>query len=99
MESSKHKMVVYMFYFLGKTENATLSEVLKFVSGSSSIPPLGYHLAIEFKHGCVNIPRPFCCKPTVSTCNLTAFLPVHYNTSEKMLQALTHAVKMSKGLG
>ena len=72
---------------------------MKFISGTSSIPPLGLpsKLTINFKHWCRALPKECKCKPTVSTCALSLTLPVHNQTMEVMKRSLCDAVKMSQG--
>ena len=74
---------------------------MKFVSGTSSIPPLGLpgKLKVLFKHWYTNINRSCKCKPTVSTCALSLTLAVHYNNKQGMKEALTEAAWMSQGFG
>ena len=71
---------------------------MKFVSGTSSIPPLGLlrKLKVLFKHWCTNRNQSCKFKPTVSTCALTLTLPVHYNNNQAMKEALTGAAVMSQ---
>ena len=72
---------------------------MKFVPGTSSIPPLGLpgKLKVLFKHWCTNSNQSCKCKPTVSTCALSLTLPVHYNNKQAMKEALTEAALMSQG--
>ena len=67
---------------------------MKFVSGTSSIPPLGLpgKLKVLFKHWCTNSNGSCKYKRTVS---LT--LPVHYNNKQAMKEALTEAARMPQG--
>ena len=69
---------------------------MKFLTGSSSVPVLGLpsKFNVEFIHEC---PRACKCCPTVSTCDLTLKIPVHYNTKDETKNVFQTAVDLSKG--
>ena len=103
---SKFVTAVYLFDFLfvkksfcvARTEDASIGEIMKFVSGTSSIPPLGLpgKSKVLFKHWCTSSNWSCKCKPTLSTCALSLTLPVHYNNKQPMKEALTEAARMSQ---
>ena len=72
---------------------------MKFVPGTSSIPPLGLpgKLEVLFKHWCINSNGSCKCKRTVSTFALSLTSPVHYNNKQAMKEVLTEAARMSQG--
>lgn len=73
------------------------NDVMKFITGSSSIPPGGLqrNLSTEFVHGCA----PLCkCLPTISTCSLTVRLPVHLTSEEEMKAAFSMAIAGEVGI-
>ena len=84
--------------FLTLAHDVLLKDIMQFISGSPSVPPLGLpsngKILILFKHGCSNSCS---CKPNVSTCSLSMTIPVHYDSLESMREALVDAVKMSLG--
>ena len=73
-----------------------LSDVMLFLSGSARIPPLGLaqNIKVIFKHDCDVSCQ---CKPRASTCSLNLFLPIHYDSEEKMIDAWYQAIKCSVG--
>lgn len=80
-------------------ENATLKpgQLLKFVTGTEVIPPLGLprKMTLAFVHGC----QAGCqCRPTASTCALQLRLPVHYTGNDEMVDILTKATIEGAGL-
>ena len=87
------------------TENVTssldqpsisLKNIMKFLTGSFSIPILGLpsQLRVEFVHGC---PQSCRCKPSVSTCDLTLKIAVHYSTVDCMVEVLKEALTLCRG--
>ena len=81
------------------SENATLKpgQVLKFVTGTNVIPPLGLpmKITVQFVHGC----RADCqCRPSASTCALQLRLPVHIQDSSVIIDMLSKAVVEGAGL-
>jgi hypothetical protein len=79
-------------------EGLETDEVLKWMTGSSEVPPLGFpkKFEIKFLHGCIACCK---CRPTVSTCDLSITMPVHINKFEEMKEMLHSAVKDSHGFG
>ena len=80
-------------------ENATLKpgQLLKFVTGTNVIPPLGLpmKITVQFVHGC----RADCqCRPSAATCALQLRLPVHIRDSSVMIDMLSKAVVEGAGL-
>ena len=73
-------------------------DLIKWMTGASQIPPLGFpkKFTVEFVHGCT---AGCCCRPTVSTCDITIKLPVHINTAQNMEDMITSAVKESYDFG
>lgn len=86
-------------YVLCLLENAKLKpeQVLKFVTGTEVIPPLGLptKMKLQFVHGCQAGCR---CRPSASTCALQLRLPVHYTESGQMVDALSNAIIEGAGL-
>jgi hypothetical protein len=102
-----------LFAFLGKTYlyNCTLFNLyciglhelkmdhfVKWLTGSKSIPPLGFpkKFAIKFVHGCNEGCR---CRPTTSACDIVLKLPVHITSAEDMGLMIESVVKESVGFG
>lgn len=75
-----------------------LPELMKFVSGTPTIPPLGLQsrLAILFKHDCAN-DKTCRCKLTTMTCDLSLSLPMHYKDTTDMMTAIVDSIKLSQG--
>ncbi len=78
-----------------------MAELLKWITGASTIPPLGLprKIQITFLHGCNSACK---CRPTVSTCQLLrvkVHLPVHVTDDEEMLLLMTSALKDCVGFG
>ena len=72
-------------------------QVLKFVTGTNVIPPLGLpmKITVQFVHGC----RADCqCRPSASTCALQLRLPVHIQDSSVIIDMLSKAVVEGAGL-
>ena len=87
----------FLIIHLGNNEvEISLPDLLKFVTGAFTIPPLGLGDPIEiiFLHGCKEGCR---CRPTVPTCLLQLSLPVHINTFDLMKEILVSAVKDGRG--
>lgn len=86
------------FYYLSESSKVKPTDVLQFISGSCSLPALGFEkkITITFKHGC----PPLCkCKPTVSTCDLTLHVPTHLSSNEEMQKEMEDAILMNYGFG
>ena len=75
-----------------------MSQLLQWLTGSDSIPPLGLpkKISISFVHGC---PQGCQCRPTASTCDLLMKIPVHMKSEEDMKVLIMSAVKDSYGFG
>jgi hypothetical protein len=73
-----------------------MEHFLKWLTGSKSIPPLGFPkmFAVKFVHGCDEGCK---CRPTVSTCDVVLKLPVHITSLEEMSLMVESAVKESSG--
>ena len=72
----------------------TVADVLRFMTGSSAIPPGGFgtHIAVKFTHdqGYVR----------VSTCALEVHvLPLHYRTLSRFTEMMVEAIISSPGFG
>ena len=90
-------IVLLLVYILGIEEhNLKLKDLMRFITGSFQLPPLGLPEPIEVKfiHGCADSCR---CRPSVSTCKLVLKPPVHISTFETMEEMMTSA--MLEGLG
>ena len=76
-----------------------IENLIQFITGSTSILPLGLpdDISIIFKQGCINADCN--CLPTVSTCDLQLFIPVHISSEEEMKEALSRAVKEGSCFG
>ena len=74
-----------------------MDNFVKWLTGSKSIPPLGFpkKIAVKFVHGCKEGCR---CRPTTSTCDILK-LPVHITSVEDMGLMIESAVKESVGFG
>ena len=70
-------------------EDVSLMDLVKWMTGSSQIPPLGFPKKFM---GC-------CCRPTTSTCDTTIKLPVHIDNEKAMEDMIASAVKDSYGFG
>ena len=86
-------------YILGIEEhNLRLRDLMRFITGSFQLPPLGLPGAIEVKfiHGCADGCK---CRPTVSTCKLVLKIPVHASTFANMKEMMTSAMLEGFGFG
>ena len=75
-----------------------LEELMKFITGTRTIPPLGlpHKLKIYFKRECEKMTS--CkCKVSTMTCDLTLHLPMHYKTQTDMVGVLVESVQLSRG--
>ncbi|CAB3987907.1 G2 M phase-specific E3 ubiquitin- ligase-like [Paramuricea clavata] len=90
--------VEFLFHAGPSEVDLSLSDLLKFVTGSFSIPPLGLGDQIEicFVHGCDKGCR---CRPTASTCLLKLCLPVHLNSFDCMKDLLISSIQEGRGFG
>ena len=81
------------------SENATLKpgQVLKFVTGTNVIPPLGLpmKITVQFVHGCGADCQ---CRLSASTCAKQLRLPVHIQDNTVMIDMLSKAVVEGAGL-
>lgn len=83
-------------YSLTGFADLSVAALLQWITGSSSIPPLGFprKITCDFLHGCF----PECaCRPITSTCDLMITLPIHANNEEKMNMVMVSALTESKG--
>ena len=71
----------------------SLCEVLSFITGTDSIPPLGFDYPIS-----VGFQRDLHL-PTVSTCTLYLSLPTHWASYDEFQQRMEFAVQGSAGFG
>lgn len=88
-------LTLFHFYYL---LDCSVSSLLKWLTGSSHVPPLGFPkpLTVEFLHGC----SPGCkCRPTASTCDIVLKLPVHINDVAEMKELMSSALNESYGFG
>ena len=89
----------FMPFFPGIQEHdLKLQHLLHCVTGCYSLPPLGLpdSIKIKFLHGCHNESR---CRPTVSTCQLFIWLPVHAATFQEMKELIVSALLEGFGFG
>lgn len=81
--SNLHFLQLYYDLVLSFTggDKFSLATLLQFITGSRSVPPLGFPhpITVKFKHGC---PDGCKCRPVSSTCDLSITLPVHYQQLE-----------------
>ena len=89
-----------MLLFINVIEipNLFVEDILQWLTGARSIPPLGFSKRIkcQFLHGC----QPDCkCRPTTSTCDLVITLPVHLSTEDDMKEIMTSALIDCIGFG
>ena len=79
------KCPIFHFTRIGISEapNLKLKDVLKFMAGCETIPPMGFpcDLNVHFRHGC---PDNCQCRPTASTCALVLILPNHSCSSKEI---------------
>ena len=75
-----------------------MDHFVKWLTGSKSIPPLGFpkKIAVKFVQGCIEGCR---CRPTVSTCDFVLKLLLHISSEEDMGLMIESAVKESVGFG
>ena len=71
---------------------------MKWLTGTKSIPPLGFpkKFMVKFVHGCKEGCK---CRPTVSTCDVVLKLPVHIASFDEMSLMVESTVKDSSGFG
>ena len=83
---------------LGEQVKMTVERVYKFVTGCTTIPPLGLpkQISVAFKQYCVQNCN---CLPTTSTCALEMALPTHIQSFEKMKEAMISALIDGQGFG
>ena len=91
-------MVLKFVFFVGNNAEFSLSDIVHFITGSSTYPPLGFSvkMTLEFKHGCAQKCK---CRPTASTCAMTMFMPVHIDSVDEMKVIINSALKDCKGFG
>ena len=88
-----------MLLFIGPGDiDMSLPDLLKFITGSFTIPPLGFGDPIEicFIHGCSDGCK---CRPTASTCLLKLWLPVHIKSFDLMKEFMVSAIQEGRGFG
>lgn len=75
-----------------------MEDFVKWMTGSKSIPPLGFpkKYSVHFVHDC---PVGCRCRPTVSTCDVALKIPVHITSEDDMLFMVESAVKDCLGFG
>lgn len=71
--------------------------LLQFITGTKSVPPLGFPnaISVKFKHGCFEGCK---CRPISSIRDLSITLPVHYEALEFQL-IMNSALTECAGLG
>lgn len=89
--------MIIMCFYVG-VEGLETRDVLKWMTGSGEVPPLGFpkKFEVKFLHGCSTCCK---CRPTVSTSDLSVTIPVHINKLDEMEEMLHSAVKDSHGFG
>ena len=71
--------------------------LLQFITGTKSVPPLGFlnPISVKFKHGCIEGCK---CQLISCKCDLSITLPVHYEALEFQL-IMNSALIECAGLG
>ncbi|XP_028400112.1 uncharacterized protein LOC114523408 [Dendronephthya gigantea] len=91
---------IQTLYYEGICEapDLKLKDVLKFITGCESIPPIGFpcSLNVHFRHDC---PSGCKCRPTASTCALVIILPIHSCSSQELGDLLISALCDCCGFG
>ena len=92
-----YNCTLFNFYCIG-LHGLKMDHFVKWLTGSKSIPPLGFpkKFAIKFVHGCNEGCR---CRPTTSACDIVLKLPVHITSAEDMGLMIESVVKESVGFG
>ncbi|XP_031572500.1 uncharacterized protein LOC116306564 [Actinia tenebrosa] len=90
---------LHMIEYEGMSKyEVSLTDVLKFITGCSQVPPLGFSkkISVSFIGDCT----PGCqCRPTASTCSLHLRLPTHLQSYEDMTEAGISMLKECFGFG
>lgn len=75
------KLLNFLHFHIIERDGFSLPRLIQFITGTKSVPPLGFphSIIVKFKHGCPNGCR---CRPVASTCDLSITLPVHYQQLE-----------------
>lgn len=87
-----------IFISTGENDSATVSHMLKFISGLEQVPPLGLpnKITVKLKYFCsANCP----CWPTASTCGPSITFPLHYDTYDPFCESMSSALIESCGFG
>ena len=92
--------LLYLFYLDESEDVLTAGEVLKWMVGMPTIPPLGLpkKISVTFVHGCDSQCQ---CRPSVSTCDtsLLVKIPIHIHNEEQMYSTMLSAIRDSVGFG
>ena len=88
----------YHLYLHSVENSGSLEKLSMFITGSKSVPPLGFPngIKVKFKHGCPSACR---CRPTSSTCDLSITFPIHCRGQEDFNMLLNCAVVEGVGFG
>ena len=87
-----------IFISNGENGSATVSQMLKFISGLERVWPLGLpdKITIKFKYIC----NASCwCQPKASTCDPSITFPLHYDTYDAFCESMSFALVEGCGLG
>ena len=88
----------FLLLLYTEIEDLQLADFLKWLTGTSQLPPLGFpeKFGIKFVHGCKDGCK---CRPTVSTSDLSINIPVRINNENVMKEMLFSAIRDSHGFG
>ena len=75
-----------------------MKDVMKFITDTNKVPTLGFpkYINVSFLHGRKENCR---CRPTSSTCELTMYLPVHYQSYGAVADIFMSALRDCQGFG
>ena len=84
----------FILHFLDGTIDCSVSDVLEFLSGSTSVPPNGFDEKprVEFNFSDDSV-------PTASTCSLCLQLPTAHENEQSFIEAFCFALKGNVGFG
>lgn len=88
----------FSYLFVFNLDQDVLTKLFKFITGATTVPPLGLPkgITVKFKHGC---PAECKCRPTISTCDISITFPVHYSGPEEFKKYLEFAMVEGVGFG
>ncbi|KAL9951675.1 hypothetical protein ACROYT_G044393 [Oculina patagonica] len=90
--------ITSLHYEEPKEQGLSVKDVMKFITGTNKVPPLGFpkKINVSFIHGCEENCR---CRPTSSTCDLRVNLPVHYQSYDVAAELFLSALRDCQGFG